>query len=441
MAANFPVGIDEIRIKRNIALNTEEFFVRAAGDDSKDGLTAGNAFATMDRFWEQLALVRDGAQVICDNTGITDSPGRIVNTPPYLGNIETGFTLTPVGHPLFFQTASLVIRAVPTLLATLTVTGSSTDSVHGMRTLNTSDNLTLNQYQGKSIIGSGVAEFGYIVSNTAGPNSDVVVSSSSVFTAPVQVEEPSASLSYGDISSFFNSGWIHGVASSMVFVGQRLRSDQNNFGNAIRVDPQAEVSFLSCQIEGFNLIGGSGTVTIDGCYLDGVSQAGNQFVSNNGSGWQIRQSYIRDMKMRFHQTGGQMYFMTEVYIEDSEPIGHFGNAESEGNFNITDFEIINGTAAGIEYHGGGPCSAFRGRINGCAGAAIRAFNSGTIRIGDIVGSGNTDVGIDARDGAQVIRSGTTTVTGTAGDTRVGALGITPYASLPLTDPTELVRIA
>ena len=78
-------------------------------------------------------------------------------------------------------------------------------------------------------------------------------------------------------------------------------------------------------------------------------------------------------------------------------------------------------------------------IQNCLKSAIIVRNSTTLNLTTVTGTGNIGYGIELRYGAIVIPVAAT-VTGTTNDLFVGALGAVAWASIPLTDLDQLVRI-
>lgn len=68
------------------------------------------------------------------------------------------------------------------------------------------------------------------------------------------------------------------------------------------------------------------------------------------------------------------------------------------------------------------------------GAAISVEDATVASMSGLVwGTGNTGVGIDCKSGAKYVYNTKPIITGTAGDTEVGSLGVTAYAAIPIFD--------
>lgn len=146
-------------------------------------------------------------------------------------------------------------------------------------------------------------------------------------------------------------------------------------------------------------------MTIDGCLFDGVTAV--------------------------NTTPTGAVNMTDCIWQNCAPLGDF-KPYGAGNFSTnpstlggqiplyTNFcRVSSGTSHGAVMNGGGELK--RTKITDCAGDGVRCDASrAPCKLTQVVGTGNTGVGVRVLNGAKVQRSVATTVTGTGGDYQVGA---------------------
>lgn len=428
--------IGNTRAPRARPVPIKTLVVRPGGSDSARGDLA-NPLATLQGALDRVPTVIDDARYRIDITGISDAGGQRFFMPPKISALPTDILID--GSGAFLQDINLApvtIFATPTLYTTLNVTGSVSDPVHGLVTLSTSDNHPLNALRGKFIRGAVLGEFGVVISNTAGPNSSVYCTAPGALTAPVQVLDPSATIDWGDPAETFNYSALIAPLCDLALTGVKLRNTNNAFSIA-GLFRTSRLFLHLCDVEGLS-IERADPATISASYIhDG-------FFAVEDTKIIVQQSYLRALGMRLHEEGGQSW--AQSAIEGCDALGHWIDFTRGGGFAIDFCDIISprldGAGVtptnGVYYRGGSHARVRSSKING-ASAAIYCEGPGYLLVDAVQGTTNSDVGIDLHDGAQVKAQSGTSVTGAAGNVRVGAAGIKTYAQLPFTDTTQLVR--
>lgn len=185
----------------------EYIYVRSGGDDAGgDGLTPATAYATIQRaFLDVPGRFQDKAYVIeCTGLGTVDLGGNDLSFPPV--DIDGGsITFTPEYNVTsnIGLLANLTIVAEPTVASTIEagdVTGTVVNPYSSYVTLQTNLNLALDELRGKIFVNQN-NERKVIVSNTAGPNSEIrTIGAAGVFDPddyPLQILEPSCRITNG----------------------------------------------------------------------------------------------------------------------------------------------------------------------------------------------------------------------------------------------------
>lgn len=434
--------IQNVRAPRVRPVPVKTLYVRPGGNDSARGDQAA-PLATILAALDRIPTVIDDARWRIDVTGLSDVGGARWFFPPKLSGIPADVQLSGGLFTQDLSVAPVTIIAVPSVFATLTVTGQVADPVTTLVTISTSNSFTANQLRGKFVRGSVRGEFGVVASNTAGPNSSVYVTMYGPgLTAPVEVLDPSCTLTLGDVNETFNYSNLLDTPCAVALTGLKIQKANAPLGAALSTK-HAQIFFQFCDVEGVYAETGE-PIRFDGCYLhDGL-------LSLNGASHSVYQSYMRRVDTQFHgdgNHGAHGYFWTVA--EECGPLGHWNNFQSAGGFDVGETEVINpkvgGSGAGaatqgVYYRGGAHARVRNAKISG-ATQAMFCEGPGYLYCSTVQGSGNTDVGCELQDGAQVKKAGTTTVTGANGDLRVGALGIRTWAGTPHTDPTQLCRVS
>jgi hypothetical protein len=299
--------------------------------------------------------------------------------------------------------------------------------------LTVSNALTVNALRGKFAVGSALSEYGVIQSNTggAGPNT-IEVANIVGMTLPIGVYDTGATITYGNAANFFEQAIYLNALCDWTIQGIRITSNGPK-ATAIGVWPQAPVSFTLCDIAGMELAAGSGVVTIDGCYMNG------QTFAQNGATVTAQQSVFRGVSFLCHGSGASgLNEWIGVIIDSCNAFGG-GNVESRYTYEMQNCRIVSGTTNGVQARFG-VSRMINSTVNSCSASGIAVFNSTTLTVDNVQGSGNVGFGVDASNGAIILRANGTAVTGTTNDLTVGALGARTWASTPVTDPTQLVRI-
>jgi hypothetical protein len=428
--------VGNTRAPRTRPLPVKTLVVRPGGNDGARGDVAA-PLATLLGALDRIPSVIDDARWRIDITGISDvAGGARWFMPPKLSTLPTDTLIDGSGAYLQqLALAPITIFATPSVFATLVVTGTASDGTNGLCTLTTSNNFTLNALRGKVVRGSQLGEAGVIVSNTAGPNSLVYVTAPAGFTAPVQVLDQTATLALGDLAETYNYIALLDTPCDVAFSGIKFLKTNNVFGISL-LSRRCRLNLELCDIQGWS-IESSPSATIYASYIHDGFFAGEDVKLT------VQQSYFRALGMRMHEAGGQ--FFGQSVFENCDPLGHYIDFTRGGGFSIDSCDIVSpktdGSGAacpGVTYRGGNHGRVRQTKING-ASQGIYTEGPGYILVQQVVGT-NVDVGIDIHDGTQVKAAGlSNTVTGGAGDVRVGTAGVKTYGQLPFTDTTQLVR--
>lgn len=413
------------------------FYVRSTGLDTNDGSQptqgAGSIgpLATTTEAFRRVALAEDGRETVIDITGLTETITRAQPPPPYVAADETDLTFSPDPEfSQFFTRPSLLIRAVPSLVFTPTIIGTVVDPITGMVTYQTSDTFTVDQHKGRFFVGTGLAEYSVIQSNTT---SDLVIANANAsFTAPA-IYDPGATLNWGDPTAFFLPGFtIKGVAADVHLTGIEFTSPSGFFAS-LTVATSVRLTADLCVFEGIQLRNGSQS-TFDACRIHTGDLA--QF----GGALTLRSSFVHDLSFRFGGAGqtGFDFHGANFYENVALGVGHGGGDQAAGSFEIEGCEILDAPGPGILYNGG---SVFRVRdcvIRNSAGDAIEANHPGYLRVLGVTGSGNGGFGINIKNGTHVEVNSATAVTGTSGNVSLGSVGLKSY---PITNEVDLATLS
>lgn len=408
------------------------YYVRPGGNDNNNGLTDTTAFATLERALHFMAIAQVNQPVIVDVTGMTISGTSLLNLGgTSLGGISFAFDAAATSPNNFVSRRHRQIRSELVLTQALTVTNQTFNATSGLLTLTVSNSLTANALRGKFAVGSVVGEWGTIRSHTsgAGPNT-IVVANTVGLTAPIGAYSPGASLTFGDPASQDQAIYVTALAD---WGFQGLTIAANSKASAVSVWPVTPVDFVLCDIAGLDLQEGGGVVTIDGCYIHGGTFA------QNGATVRATQSVFRSLQFLCHGSGASgLNEWSGVALDANLSAFGGGNDESRYTFQLDNFEIDSAVGDGISSRFGASTMS-SGIISNCGGNAVVAVGPQLLGMGTITGTGNVGFGLSATYGAIVQPSGVT-VTGTAGNLTVGAVGTTTWGSTPITDTDQLVRV-
>lgn len=410
------------------------YYVRPGGDDNNDGLTALTAFATLERALHFMAVAEVNESVVVDITGMTVSGASVLNIGgTTLGGVNFDLDLAATSPSNFFHKQHRQIRAEPTLVQALDVTGSVTNPTSGITTLTVNDALVANALRGLFAIGGALGEYGTIRSNTggAGPNT-VEVCNISGLNAPVGAYSTGATLTFGDAANPFEQAIYLLALCDWNLQGLRISSNGPK-ATAIGVFGAAPVNLMFCDIDGIQITNRAATY-IDGCYVRDRTYA------QDGGSVRATQSYFRSLSYLCHGSGGDGLneFVACCFDASATPFGG-GNVESAYNFGAESCEFADALATGIQVIGG--VSRLKDCVvNDNGGSGIIAQDGATLTLDNVQGTGNGNYGAEVYYGAQIKRANGSGVTGTLNDLFVGDIGAATWADTPLTDTEQLVRV-
>lgn len=416
------------------------YFVRPAGNDNNDGLTAGTAFATLERALHFMAIAEVNESVTLNITGMTITAAEVLNLGgTTLGGVNFGVdaTVVPPANLKFAKNHRQIVSDL-VLVQALTITGQAQDATTGLLTLTVNNALVANALNGKFAVSATLGEYGTIKSHTAGaaPNT-IVVACATTFAvvAGAGAYQPGATLTYGDPADSFE-GAIYLLALCDWNLQGLFISSGNSKAAALTVWPDAPVNLRFCDLEGLQTEAGSGIVNVECCHVHDRSWI------QNGSSIYCTQTVIRSIDFLCHGAGSSgLNEMVASMITASDPYGS-GNVESRFSFSMIQCQVDLAPDQGVHANFGVSRLQLCKVLNN-AKSGILAFNHVTLFLDNVQGTANTGFGVDASYGAIVIPSGGTAVTGTANDVKVGAAGNTTWAAIaaaPVTDADQLVRV-
>ncbi len=129
------------------------------------------------------------------------------NSQPSAGNLLNALFGNPGAPGKFIPTEGEVnFFADPTTLDTITgveISSTTVDAVTGQKTLVTTKNYTAGLYEGKIIYGSGTGERALIASCSAGPNSQLELTTNGALTAPLTIADYGCEIQNTNVPAFF----------------------------------------------------------------------------------------------------------------------------------------------------------------------------------------------------------------------------------------------
>lgn len=404
-------------------LPEQVIYVRTGGNDANDGSTAALAVATLERAMALVPIQFEDRRYIIDLTGCTLTVAGIASIASRMSSIgwwqnfdETAgdyFDADLMAFPGDYYRGALTFRAEPTDLYTgIDVTAQAADAVTGMYTYTTDGDFDADELKGKLLYGSGFAEVAVIVSNTAGPNSEIYCAFSFPMTAPVRVADYSAVLTLGDATEQDNFPNDSAFACSVQFQGIKFVKAPETIDfllGAINITTPLVCNFTQCEIQGANFRGGGSTL-IEDCYLYGPD--GTQFLGAFNCSTYLRYTYVRSLKDGVHGDGGGGTNRGWCVFEECNPWGHGGTSEPVFPWNFDNCDFIDPVTSALYYRGGIHCRFKDSTVNG-GDRALLTEHVGSITVDNVRGTTDHE-GIRLAAGVQLTLANMASATGVKG---------------------------
>lgn len=381
-----------------------------------------------------------------DNLGGNNQPSNALLLNPYFGNVGAPTQSIPTEGMINFF-------ADPTVLDTIAsgeITSTTVDSVTGQKTLVTTKSYTSGQYEGKVIYGSGIGERAFIASCSAGPNSQLELTTNGTLTAPLTIADFGCEIQNTGVPAFF---FLEGAASTK-FIGINFNPSTNT--NVFNAFHTAYIGGTACRVgaglQAFrSLFFEPETFFFDGSAFSG---SGGSVIAINGTGMRLNNCYAKyiDWNARRYSYPQQMGLMI---FDNCSPVGH-GNPnaannaavdsltavdQSAGPFILKRSKIRNGRSYqgfpgyGLYYAGGDNARVENTTINNCADDGVHA-DGGRLTLINVQGSGNGGYGVRADKKADVQTDVNTTVTGTLGDMKSGGKPVRTWSDYRSATPAN-----
>lgn len=427
------LGASALVPERPSSIEETIIYVRTTGSDSLGDGSSGSPYRTIRKALQKVPSFIDAHYYTIDCTGITETYNYDWSWPAHVGGGSFELDLTPTAFSQDWLRTPVKLVAVPTTLYTLN--DGTTSTVAQARTgllsvTDTSQSWSVNELKGKMIIGSGISEHGVIQSNTA---DTIVTTLTTLPTSPVTIVEPSCTINFGENPA---TGLRHALTIDIncetVFLGIDFAMNDTSAFNRFR--NKASATFYLCNLPGLACDeGGTGQFDVYACYITDGSLA------DQGHHMNFQRSYFDGVSgsgITVNNHASPQHSWLWCIFEGCPAIGHGGSSTPMTNFRLEDSWILNGTADGVLYRGGGVSRVLNCIIEGCVGDAIDAQNPGKLRVqnvGDNHGSNpNGGYGINVTNGTFVTIT-TVDVQGTSGELFVGTLGAQTYANGPYHD--------
>lgn len=410
------------------------YYVRPAGNDSNDGLTALTAFATLGRALHQIALYAANWPLVIDVTGMTIATAELLQ----LGGGALGSTINTYDAPAIpdlpnRRQVQLVADLDP--IQALTITGQTTDAATNLTTITVAEAIAAGALDDLIIVDVD-GGIGPVVKNgyTTGPGPNTIyVASATTFAAAATAYAPGATLTYGDPAQGLDGAIYLTALADWSFRGLGFSSTAASKAAAFTLWAHQPVDFYACVFDGLHLAGGAAQVSAYGVIIrDGslVIEGGANLLAQKTTGHDLT---ITTTKGRAT--------LNEVVLDTCSPFGG-GSSSSQFSGEVTQTEIRNGTGAGVQCRfGTWTLSSLRCTDN--FGSGVYVLGSFEITMTGVVGTGN-DYGLECLRNASVTTDSSTDVTGGSGDVYLGNAGTFAWADfspvLPITDTEQLVRV-
>lgn len=425
-------------------------YARPGGNDVTGDGTLGNPYATLARSLQDMPnYVAASDRYIFDITGIDEdmavwgsqfSFNGGYPVPAVDSNGDLGFDFAPPVDPAFFFGFPFSIQAaladVVTGLAVLSVTADP-DTAMG----------TINLVGVPLVPGAHVGQFvrnpatgsilGVVASNTA--SALEMCASAASIGAPAAIDIVDTGATLRNSGAFGAALFRNGGSSIFGLYGVQFGPVGAGFKSSmVYQQPQGYMYNQYCRFEGISVLGGAQSAIANGpvesCHVtDDVSF--EVPVSHRGTFFQ---------NVDYGIGGGSFgaFALNAIFDGGSGYTNGSGSVEDAGSFFLSAGEVRNCTR-GIAIIGGGNGNRINNhRFTGNAGEGILISERAHLFLQKAVGvNGGAAVGLRIESGAQVnVSSATTTVTGGAGDVKIGGLAAQTWASFFALVPADLTDL-
>jgi hypothetical protein len=416
-------------------------YVRSTGNDVTGDGSLTNPYRTVRHAMSTLTRYADQLYQIIDCTGIgVETLNSALNIPPIVSNSHVIADPNPVYAP-FGVIAALTVRAIPTVIDTLaansyTVISATTTFLATVQC--PGKTWTPGEHIGRQLRWNATG-LSTIVNNGTDTLEVAVDGTFLDISQTAEIVEPSAELRLGAVEggSLESTLQCSGTLASVALEGIKVTRTNPAVGsNQALVFSQLE-DFLAygCWLQGVDLNAAAATTPLfAGCYMFRNMPADSFNVV--GSGFGAYDCVWKNLDFQWTVQGGAapgVYVQTSIF-DACGSVGHNENSQPILAYKFTQCNVRNGIGPGFVYGGGATCVIQQCAITNCNGSAIAATAPGLLYVTDTTGSGNTEYGVKAINGAHVIVSAGTSVAGTAGDLKVGELAVRSWTDFRTNAP-------
>jgi len=400
-------------------------YVRPTGSNTTGDGSQSKPYATLAYALSQLALIGLGTTVRnIDVTGCNESYAGSLVVPPFISSLQSSVDMDPP-TPLMNVPLAVNIYATPTVVDTLQAGDTSqtqdTNTQMLVKTtqtvgagITTNKTYMVDQMKGKIIIGAGLGQYGVCTGNTAGPNSVLSVASTTTnFTAPIQICDPGATYQSNDgsIPMIFDE-----ITCGVQFSGVEVLGNGNY---AVLIENAPAVVFKGSHVDGIQCIGGGWNGLLNSTYVTNKYYA-QQAPNCIGCFFDSLVDWAEICEPFSQLLSHCVWDNCPPIGQNSELLGFLTDGLSLIQMNRC--LVTNAQSVGLA-HGGAPMVMNRVTLNDGADDAIFAQGpGGRLTLSRVIGTGNAGYGLHADDGDHVQVDGNTNVTGEGGDLLVGGMG-------------------
>lgn len=389
-------------------------YVRLSGNDTTGDGSATKPFLTLTRALNEIPNILRDVRWIIDMTGMgTVQVGAGVTVPPFVSTDP--MFVTPTAASFQDKTkGSVTIRSAMTnvtSIASADVTSTTVNTTTNQFTLVTNRNFTVNQLKGNIIVGSsGTAPVAYVVvSNTAGPNSSIVVAGTVVPDYPFSIVTQSTTLSCDANATCVKIDTLNApvVFSGLAFVNPTPAVPSVT----VRMASNLEInmaSLTSIRVTESNVVLEASKIT------NTVTLADNERVTS-------QHSLFDTTTFGFDGANGTLAW-NQCMVTGANALGTpLSSARTLTSLMLmTNTEVRQGTGDGVLVDAGtASLTAVDLNTNAGNGLTIKDNAYATLSAVHSAGGNNTGFGLQLSDGAQAMVSATVDVAGTAGQLKVG----------------------
>lgn len=401
-------------------------FVRPFGNDNTGDGTLSNPYLTLPRGLEDAPVILPyGQRWFVDVTGM-----GVINLPDdYAFPLyETGDTQSFINFaaefPSFFFEGNVNLRAVPTVLDTITpaeVVSIVSDPTTGLITLTTTKVWVLNQWQGRHFVSDSPFDAAVVASNTVNA---LVLTAGFLGGSTFQIVQPSAELRNPNPISGTAAVAFRNSSASVVLQGIKI-SHANPVTPDVEIAGMQAFAALLCEWKGF--LSGLSAGIVNFIALSVLSKV---FDLGGASQTNIFNSYFESAA--FQPRIGTLQSIGNIY----QSCTGFGHSSSLGSrfedlaFFCASDHHIGPLGNGITYVGGQYCAIDSCKIDSAIGGdGILGNGPGRLRVTSSAGTGNAFFGLNAKAGCQVQVGAGNSITGVGGDVKVGAQAVMTWAAI------------